>query len=230
MPDTQVAPRPGPHPWLRAILLSLGLAVATAAAEPALDGDAALAALAKLRPAMQAAEGEAIRTVRRADQPDEPGEPWKIVFLIAAAGRYDLVMTRPDEPEGERRRYRSDGVASLEVEALDAQDDKPTVHRAKAGERDGLVRRLFASLRLDPAELGREFAATWAAEGDGFVLGLVPRDPAVRREIARLTLTLAADGTPRRMVLDEPDGNRHEVAIRRFAVDPAIPEGRFTLP
>jgi hypothetical protein len=203
------------------------LASLLAAGEP-LIGEAGLTELAASGASVLLVAGEGTRTVQRADEPDEPGDPRQVRFAVATDGRYDIVLTDPADPGGERNRFVSDGRTAWEV-SLMAAGEKPLVKQRPAT--GDLTARLLACLRLDLSQLRRDYAVELVAAGEGRrELRLVPNDPGVTREIARIVISIDGAGRPSRLVLDEPSGNRHRLVIAAFRDDPPAEPGWFSGP
>ena len=204
------------------VLLLAGL---LAAAE---IGEEGLAALSAARAGVGVVAGGGTYAVLRGDEPEHPGEARRIRFAVAADGRYDIVKTDPADPQGERTRLVSDGRIAAESSQMTVED-APVVKRRRADA--DLFARLLACLRLDLAQLRRDYAVELVAAADGGrELRLVPGDPALSGEIARIVVAIDDAGIPRRLVLDEPSGNRHRLVIERFADDPPAQPGWFSVP
>lgn len=212
---------------VQVLLLLMLVAALLPAGEPFI-GEVGLAELAVGRSGILLVAGEGTRTVARADEPDEPSDPKRVRFAVAADGRYDIVLTDPNDPNGERTRFVCDGRTTWEI-SLMAAGEKPLVKQRLATE--DLTARLLACLRLDLVQLRRDYAVELVAAADGRrLLRLVPNDPAVAREIARIALTLDEAGRPTLLVLDEPSGNRHRLVIAAFRDDPPVESGWFSGP
>lgn len=188
--------------------------------------DPALAALAAQRAAARITAGEGLLTVQRPDA-DEAPEPRRLRFAVAADGRYDIVRSDPADPDGERIRLVSDGRQAYEIAQMSA-DEAPVVKRWPA-DRD-LVARVLACLRLDAAELERDYAvALRPLSGGRHELRLEPRLPELAREIQTIVLQLDERALPRLVLLDEPCGTRHRLEIERIADDPPLDPAWFRL-
>ena len=197
------------------------------AGEP-LVGEAGLAELAAARAAVRVVAGEGLRTVERKGDPDGPSEPKRVRFAVAVDGRYDVVETDPADPDGERHRFVSDGKSTWEVSLMMVGEAEQVKKRPAA---DDLLARTFACLRLDLAQLRRDYAVELVAATAGErELRLVPSDPAVAREIARIVLTLDAAGRPLRLLLEEPSDNVHRLKLSAFADDPQLDPAWFATP
>lgn len=199
-----------------------------AAGEP-LVGEAGLAELAAARAAVRVVAGEGLRTVERKGDPEGPSEPKRVRFAVAVDGRYDVVDTDPADPNGERHRFVSDGKSTWEVTQMMVGEAEQLKKRPAA---DDLLARTFACLRLDLPQLRRDYAvelvaATTAGERE---LRLVPSDPAVARDIARIVLTLDAAGRPVRLLVEEPSDNVHRLKLSAFADDPQLGPAWFATP
>lgn len=213
---------------LRAQAVLLLLCAAVAAGEPAL-GEAGLAELAAARARVAAVEGAGTQRVTRIDDPEAPANVRAVRFAVAADGRYDIVLTDPADPDGERLRFVSDGSTAAEI-SLDMAGEQPVVKLRPAAAQD-VVQRLLACLRLDLAELRRSYAIELrAADGGQRELRLVPTEPAVLREIAAVAVRLDAAGRPLAVILDEAGGNRRAVLLDSFTDDPQIQPERFAVP
>lgn len=212
--------------WVQGWLLATCLAAAEAA--PPLIGDAGLAELSAARASVKVVAGEGVRTVQRADEPGNSGDPRRIVFAVAADGRYEVVITDPNDPGGERTRFVSDGVQAWEVSVM-FPDDQPVTKRRPLAQ--DLLSRLLACLKLDLAALRRDYAITLvAAEGGLRELRLVPTDPKVLAEISEVRVRLSPAGKPVLVLLNEASGNLQRLAVSVFTDDPAIDPARFQGP
>lgn len=211
---------------LRVQALLLLIAAVLPAGEP-LVGEAGLAELAAARAGVRVVAGEGLRTVERTGDPDGSSEPKRVRFAVAVDGRYDVVETDPADPGGERHRFVSDGKSTWEVSLMMVGEAEQIRKRPAA---DDLLARTFACLRLDLAQLRRDYAVELVAAADSRELKLVPSDAALARSIARIVLTLDAAGRPLRLVLDEPDGNRHRLVLGSFADDPQLDAAWFATP
>jgi hypothetical protein len=211
-------------PRVQVLLL---LASIVLAGEP-LVGEAGLAELATARAAVRVVAGEGLRTVERKGDPDGPSEPKRVRFAVAVDGRYDVVETDPTDPEGERHRFVSDGTSTWEVSLMMVGEAEQTKKRPAAND---VFARTFACLRLDLAQLRRDYAVELvAAAGGERELRLVPSDPVVAREISRIVLTLDAAGRPVRLLLEEPSDNVHRLKLSAFTDDPQLDPAWFATP
>ena len=202
-------------------------AAAAGAGEPQV-GEAGLAELAAARAVVRVVAGEGQRTVERLGDPDGPSEPKRIRFAVAIDGRYDVIETDPKEPDGQRTRLVSDGSSTWEVSVAEVGEKPLTKQRPAAND---FLARMFACLRLDMAQLRRDYAVELVAlTGGERELRLIPSDPALARDITRIVLTLDAAGRPIRLVLDEPSENRHRLVISSFLDDPQLDPAWFATP
>jgi hypothetical protein len=208
--------------------LRLLISAVLPAGEP-LVGEAGLAELAAARAAVRVVAGEGLRTVERKGDPDGPSEPKRVRFAVAIDGRYDVVETDPADPDGERHRFVSDGRSTWEVSLMMVGEAEQTKKRPAA---DDLLARTFACLRLDLAQLRRDYAVELvaAATAGERELRLVPSDPALAREIARIVLSIDAAGRPVRLLLEEPSDNVHRLKLSAFADDPQLDPAWFAIP
>lgn len=185
--------------WLAVLALLPG---GVAAAEEDL-----LAAIAAANPPVTTLAGTATRAVTRIERTDDRAEVSLARFAVAVPDRYWVVLTKPDDPDGERHTFKSDGATTWEIQQ--AGPDFPADRTARrAGETDADFRRLLASLRLDLAALGKDYRLEPARTASGAALTLLPSSPAAARTVSRLVIELDAALRPRRVVLDQPDGNR----------------------
>lgn len=213
---------------VQAVALILLLGVQLRAGEAAI-GEAGLQALAEARAAVRVVEGSGTHAVRRLDDPDGPVEKRALRFAVALDGRYEIIITDPADPEGERTRLVSDGRVAKSQEWMLA-GEQPLVKTLAAGPHD-LLRRLLSCLRLDLAALRREYAVELRAADTGLrELRLTPTDKDVAREIALVGVFIDAAGKPVRVVLDDTSGNRRRLEIAAFADDPPLDVRRFTPP
>ncbi len=204
------------------------LLLAALAAWTAEIGEAGLTHLAETRATIAVVAGAGVRTVQRVDEPDGPGDPRQVRFAVAADGRYDIVLTVASDPDGERTRFISDGRSTWEI-SLMAAGEEPLIKERRAD--SDLIARLIACLRLDLAQLRRDYAVELVAgAGELRELRLVPIDPAVTAEVTRIVLTIDPADRPVRLVLDEPSGNRQRLEISEFRDDPALDPGWFSRP
>lgn len=211
---------------LRVQALLLLISAAVLAGEP-LVGEAGLAELATARAAVRVVAGEGLRTVERVGDPDGPSEPKRIRFAVAVDGRYDVIETDPADPDGLRTRLVSDGHTTWEVSVAEV-GEKP-VNKQRPAANDFLAR-MFACLRLDMAQLRRDYTVELVAVGAERELRLIPSDPALARDIARIVVGLDAAGHPVRLMLDEASDNRHRLKISSFQDDPQLDPAWFATP
>lgn len=190
-------------------------------------GEAGLAELAAARAAIRLVAGEGTRTVVRADEPDEPGEARRVRFAVAADGRYDIVLTDPQDPQGERTRFVCDGRTVSELSQMSPDD--PPLRKRRAADAD-LTARLLACLRLDLAALRKDYAVELIAVEGGRELRLVPTEPALAKEVARVALRLDDTGRPTRLVLVETSGNNQRLELSAFRDDPPADPAWFSAP
>jgi hypothetical protein len=202
------------------------LASLLCAVEP-LVGEAGLAELAAARVAIRVVAGEGQRTVERIGDPDGPSEPKRVRFAVSVDGRYDVVETDPTDPDGLRTRLVSDGRTTWEV-SVAAVGEQPVTKRRPAA--NDFLARMFACLRLDLAQLRRDYTVELVAAGSERELRLIPSDPALARDIARIVVGLDAAGHPVRLMLDEPIDNRHRLTISAFTDDPQLDPAWFATP
>jgi outer membrane lipoprotein-sorting protein len=192
-------------------------------------GEAGLAALATQRSAIQCVEGTGIRTVQRVDDAEAPATSTQVRFAIAADGRYEIVLTDPDDPDGERTRFVSDGRRAASQERMYAGD--PEVVKNLGTDGQDLLQRLLSCLRLDLARMRAEYAIELRpAEAGLRELHLVPTDATVLREVVSIGVWLDDAGRPVRVVLDDTSGNRNRLQVTSFADDPVIDPARFVVP
>jgi outer membrane lipoprotein-sorting protein len=191
-------------------------------------GEAGLADLAAQRAAVTAVEGHGIRTVQRIGDDDAPTERKQVRFAIAADGRYEILLTDPDDPD-ERTRFVSDGTRAASQE-WSMPGEAPVVKQLAVGGQD-LLQRILSCLRLDLPRLRTEYAIELRpADGDQRELRLVPTAPAVAGEVAVISVWLDAAGNPLRVVMDDTSGQRHRLDVQVFTNDPVIDPARFTVP
>lgn len=204
------------------------LLLAFAGLAAAEGGRPGLEALAAQRAPVRAVEGTGVRTVQRPGEDDAPVERRRVRFAAAADGRYEIVITSPDDPD-ERTRFVSDGAVSASQEWT-MPDDPPVVKR-RAADANDLLRRLLACVRLDLAQLAAEYAIALEPAGPGRrELRLVPTAPEVRREVAAVSVFIDDAGRPLLIVLDDASGERHRLEVTSFADDPALDPARFAMP
>lgn len=213
--------------WVQGWLLATCLATGEAALPP-VAGDAGLIALATARAGVQIVAGDGLRTVQRIDEPDLPGDPRRITFAVAADGRYEVVITDPADPGGERTRFVSDGSTACEISVM-FPDDPPVVKRRALAQ--DMLSRLLACLRLDLPTLRRDYTLHLEALADGQrELRLIPTDAAVKAEITAISVRLSPAGIPVLVVLDETSGNRQRLVVTSFSDAPVIDPERFKVP
>lgn len=191
-------------------------------------GEAGLAALATQRASITAVEGQGVRTVQRIGEDDAPTERKLVRFAIASDGRYEILLTDPDDPD-ERTRFVSDGARAMSQEWSMPGED--AVVKLLAVDGQDLLQRILLCLRLDLARLQTEYTVDLRAADAGLrELRLVPTAPAVAREVATISVWLDAAGTPLRVVMDDTSGQRHRLEVSSCANDPVIAPGRFAVP
>lgn len=212
--------------WVQGWLLATCLA--TGEAMPASIGEAGLAELSAARIGVKVVAGDGVRTVQRLDEPDAPADPRRIAFAVAADGRYEVVITDPKDPNGERTRFVSDGVAAWEITVM-FPDDKPVTKKRPLAQ--DLLSRLLACLKLDLDVLRRDYTVSLVAADAGLRdLLLIPTDPAVKAEILKIRVRLTAAGKPALVLLDEVSGNQQRLVVNNVADDPTIDPARFQGP
>ncbi len=196
------------------------------AGEP-LVGEAGLTELAAARAAVRVVAGEGLRTVEHVGDPDGPSEPKRDRFAVALDGRYDVVETDPTDPDGPRSRFVSDGHTTWEV-SVAGVDEKPVNKRRPAA--NDFLARMFACLRLDLAQLRRDYTVELVAVDAERELRLTPSDPALAREIVSIVLTIDVAGRPKRLLLIDTSDNRHRLVISSFQDDPQLDPAWFATP
>lgn len=114
--------------------------------------------------------------------------------------------------------------------ALPDLGHRESIDLAASPEAARFVQGLMVWLGGDLAAVQRDYTAVWKS-GPPAVLVLTPRDPALVRLLASITLTLG--GSPpqiERVVLVEPGGDRVEITFSAIERDPVLPDGTFVLP
>lgn len=203
------------------ILLLFTLVTALGAAD---EAQAALERTAAVQRAHTTAQGTLTQRTRRLDDPAAPPRVQQVRFLVQFPDRYCVVFTKPGDDEF-RQSFLSDGRRRWEVTQTFA-GDKPDVKTAAIGEGDELMRRLVGCLRLDLAELGRDFRIEPRLADGGLLVTMTPLKPALAESLSAVVVDFAADGRLRRFVCDDPQGNRYEYTVDAAAydqpIDPAV--------
>ncbi len=205
---------------------ALLLASLLCAAEP-LVGEAGLAELAAARAAVRVVAGEGLRTVERLGDPDGPSKPKRDRFAVALDGRYDVVETDPEDPNGLRTRFVSDGRSTWETIVVEVGEKGETKRRPAAND---FLARMLSCLRLDLVQLRRDYTVELVAVGAERELRLTPSDTALAREIVSIVLTIDTAGRPVRLMLIDTSDNRHRLVISAFQDDPKLDPAWFATP
>lgn len=130
-------------------------------------------------------------------------DPARLVFRFDSPRRTVIHL--------DRRSYQVHRPDDRRLERLDFADD-------------GVAAYLLAL--FDPG--GKELERAFAVRG-GDPLTLEPREEKVRERIASIRLHLAADGTPRRIVTADADGDTVEFELSGVKRNPDLPEKTFVL-
>lgn len=188
------------------------------------DAQAALERVAAVQRAHTTVQGSLTRQASRPDDPASPPRISKIRFLLQFPDRYNLLFTDPKDPEL-RHGFRSDGSKRWEVvQSIDGVP--PDVKTAAVGTGDELPRRLIRALRLDLAELSRDFRVEPRTVGGALTVILTPLAADLAADLSVLVIDFGADDRPRRVVMDDPQGNRNELTVDEVQfdqpIDPAV--------
>jgi outer membrane lipoprotein-sorting protein len=204
-------------------------ALASAEVAPALDGEVGLRLLAESRASITAVAGEGTQTITRVGEADFSSEEKRVRFVIALDGRYEIVLTDPADPNGERTRVVSDGTTAWE-QSWASVEDQP-IDKPLAGGGNDLLRRLLACLRMDVAALGTEYTLQLLPSGQGVrELRLTPTAEDLKREILTISVFVNDAGSPMLVVLAEVSGNRRRLALSAFIDNPQIDPDHFRVP
>lgn len=206
-----------------ASLLLLGALVAgapsaptRAAGEP--DVTAFLARLARAGSGTRTLQGRFVQKKRLA------------LFRNEVATRGQLTYSRPDKlrwetlaPDdsvllvlGLRAELRLPGEAARQ---LDLRTDRTL---------GPLVQQLFVWLGLrEGSGVAEAYRLSLAATGSTWTLTLLPRDPALKRHLVRVTVSFGADLLPSRLELLQPNGDRTAVEFSELRRNQEVPASRF---
>lgn len=202
-------------------LLLLFLTCVAAFAEDAQD---ALERVAAVQRAHTTVQGSLTRQVSRPGEPGAAPRISKLRFLVQFPDRYHLLITDPKDPEL-RHGFRSDGSRRWEV-VQSFEGQKPDVKTAAVGEGDELPRRLITALRLDLATLRRDFRIEPRVLAGALSVSLTPTAADLAADLSVLVIDFGADDRPRRVVMDDPQGNRNELTVDEVQfdqpIDPAV--------
>jgi outer membrane lipoprotein-sorting protein len=203
------------------LLLLLLTCVAAAGA----DAQVALERVATAQQAHTTVQGALTRKVSRLDDPAAPPRISKVGFLVQFPDRYNLLFTDPKDPDY-REGYRSDGSRRWVV-VQSFPGVPPDVKTAAVGEGDELPVRLIRALRLDLAGLRRDFRVEPRLAGGVLSVALTPLAPELAAELSVLVVDFGADDRPRRVVMDDPQGNRNELTVDEVQFDQPIDPAAF---
>lgn len=190
----------------------------------AADAQAVLERVATAQRAHTTVQGSLTRQVSRLDDPATPPRISKIRFMVQFPDSYNLLLTDPKDPEL-RHGFRSDGRRRWEV-VQSIADVPPDVKTAAVGEGDELPRRLIRALRLDLVELRRDFRIETRTVDGALTVTLTPLAAELAADLSVLVIDFGADDRPRRVVMDDPQGNRNELTVDEVQfdqpIDPAV--------
>ena len=97
-------------------------------------------------------------------------------------------------------------------------------------EGDSSAAKLFLVFEPKPEEIGKGFAVRSGEAKDGALeVHLEPTDETVRKRLKKLSLTIAADGTLRRIAVTDGDGDDVEFELSELKADPDLPAETFEL-
>ncbi|MEZ4242034.1 MAG: outer membrane lipoprotein carrier protein LolA [Myxococcota bacterium] len=143
-----------------------------------------------------------------------------------AYARPDRVRWTVDAPV--RSVFVLDGARASS--ALPDLGHRETLDLSQQPEAARLVQGLLVWLGGDLARVARDYDVAWQ-DGPPAVATLTPRDPTLKKLLARIELTVG--GAPRqveRVVLHEPSGDYVEITLSDVVVDPVLPPGTFDPP
>jgi len=164
-------------------------------------------------------------------------------FAIQAPDHYNLVETRPDDPDWKKRQC-SDGHTQWEIEQV-FPDVKPAITTHSDGAADGDLRRVMACVRGDLSGLASDFSITATAThmtqsaagaapiapspatGDGARLVLLPRSAEIARDVSRVVILLDADSHVRTLTIEQPSGTRITLTITAAVYNQPVPDQDF---
>lgn len=211
-------------------------AAAEESAPPVVDpaagvGDSALLErIAGVARAMTTMQGAFVKRTYNPSMPDEPAVT-KGKFAIAVPDKYNLVETKPDEPDY-RKRTCSDGTTIAEIEAV-SSDQEPDRRSRAVGDADVELRRVLACVRGDFSQLKGDFtivAAVAAKPEDGSTVTLTPTNADVAHDISRIQIHLDAASHVSGLEVDQPSGTRIVVQVDSAEYEQPIPAETFTMP
>ncbi|MEK7412696.1 MAG: hypothetical protein AAB263_05190 [Planctomycetota bacterium] len=192
-------------------------------------GEAGLKAIEAARAEVTLVSGVATKTVRRMDPPDAEGDAQRVAFAVDAKGRYDITLTDPTDPDGERTRFVSDGTRACSMQQA-SKEDKPQVKFRAAGERD-ILNRLLSCLSMNLVDLRKDYTVELkAADNKERELKLIPKDKALAAEFTAASVFIDATNKPIRVILDETNGNRQRLVVSTFTDNPKADPLWFVLP
>lgn len=107
---------------------------------------------------------------------------------------------------------------------------RETLDLSASPEASRLVEGLMVWLGGDLSIVARDYDLVWKS-GPPHVAELVPKNPMLRKVLAKIVLTVT--GSPPQVtsvVLHEPSGDRVEIALSGYVLDAELPAGTFVLP
>ena len=199
------------------LCLALGLGAKSARAED--DVSAALATIGKSRASLTTLQ--------------VPFTQERELSLLSSkvTSKGDLVLVRPDKM---RWRLEAPDEATYWVskEGI-AYRTKDGAGKVTSGQAEGLSALLDDVLVVVGGDLDKiktRYDLTAAKDGDRVTLTLVPKQDKVRKLVKRLVVTLDGEGLPRKLVMDEPEGDNTTVVFgepkKNAKVDPAVVTAR----
>jgi hypothetical protein len=191
--------------------------------------DDVLGRIVAVQRAITTMQADFVKRTYNADAPRDPPEVMQGKFTIEVPDKYDLVFTKPRDPDW-RQRFCSDGKRWWEVEGF-APDVEPSVKVKPVGDGDADIRRVVACARGDLTELRKDFAlAALALPKDaGFAVTLTPSRPDVAHDLTRVRVALDSACGVKEVELEQPSGTRIVIAIERAVYDQPIPPGTFVV-
>ncbi len=195
------------------------------------SGDAALLErIAAVARAMKTMQGTFVKHTFNPGMQDDPVVT-KGKFAIAVPDKYNLVETKPDEPEY-RKRTCSDGASIAEIEQISSELE-PDTHVRAVGDADVELRRVLACVRGDFTQLKADFsvmAAVAPKPADGSTVTLTPTNADVAHDLTKVEIRLDAACHASAIELVQPSGTRILVRIDGAEYDRPIAADTFSMP
>ena len=114
--------------------------------------------------------------------------------------------------------------------AYRTKDGSGTIGAAQAGGLAAVLDDLLIVVGGDLDKLKIRYDLTGRKQDDKVVLTLLPRAEKAKKVVKKLTVTLDSDGTPRRVVIEEPEGDSTTIAFGEAKKNGALDESVASAP